>query len=127
MNTTATLLLKPAARDEDLAEQANPGHGIPSQDPDPAAQVALQPEEAEREARSVMAGGGIVGGAALGAGIGVAVAGPVGVLVGGTLGAVAGALGGAAAGTMLDPVHAGSDKAVRGGDERHVEGLPVRR
>ena len=29
--------------DEDLAEQANPGHGIPSQDPDAAAQTALEP------------------------------------------------------------------------------------
>lgn len=86
--------------DKDLAEQANPGHGVPSQDTDPAAQTALAPAEAEREAKSVMMGGGVVGGAALGAAIGVAVAGPVGVVVGGTLGAVAGALGGSAAGAM---------------------------
>jgi len=86
--------------DPDLAEQARPGHGVPSQDPDSAAQVALAPEEAAREAKSVMAGSGMVGGAALGAGIGVAVGGPVGVVVGGTLGAIAGALGGAAAGAM---------------------------
>jgi len=86
--------------DPDLAEQAQPGHGVPSQDPDAAAQVALAPEEAAREAKSVMAGSGMVGGAALGAGIGVAVGGPVGVVVGGTLGAIAGALGGAAAGAM---------------------------
>ncbi|MDO8772805.1 MAG: alpha/beta hydrolase [Burkholderiaceae bacterium] len=84
--------------DEDLAEQANPGHGIPSQDPDAAAQTPLEPHEAEREAKSVLVGGGVVAGAATGAAIGVAVAGPVGVLVGATLGAVAGALGGAAAG-----------------------------
>jgi non-heme chloroperoxidase len=83
--------------DPDLAEQARPGHGVPSQDPNAAAQVALSPEEAEREARSVMTGGGMVGGAALGAGIGVAVGGPVGVVVGGALGAVVGALGAAAA------------------------------
>ena len=84
--------------DEDLAEQANPGHGIPSQDPNIAAQTVLEPHEAKREANSVLMGGGMVAGAATGAVIGVAVAGPVGVLVGATLGAVAGAMGGAAAG-----------------------------
>ena len=84
-------------KDEDLAEQARPGHGIPSQDPDPTAQVALNPEESHREVRSVLTGGGMVAGAASGAAIGVAVAGPVGVLVGVALGAVAGVLGGAAA------------------------------
>ena len=84
--------------DEDLAEQANPGHGIPSMDTNAAAQIPLEPHEAEREANSVLVGGGVVAGAATGAAIGVAVAGPVGVLVGATLGAVAGALGGAAAG-----------------------------
>jgi hypothetical protein len=89
--------------DEDLAEQARPGHGVPSQDPDPAAQFPLAPGEAEREADSVLAGGGILVGAAAGAAIGVAVAGPVGVVVGGTLGAVAGALGGAAAGALVTP------------------------
>lgn len=88
--------------DEDLAEQARPGHGIPSQDPDPAAQVPLEPEEIEREANSVLAGGGVMVGAAAGAAIGGVVAGPVGVLVGGTLGSVAGALGGAAAGIMAN-------------------------
>lgn len=87
-----------APADEDLAEQANPGHGIPSQDPNTAAQTPLEPHEAEREANSVLVGGGVVAGAATGAAIGVAVGGPVGVLVGATLGAVAGALGGAAAG-----------------------------
>jgi non-heme chloroperoxidase len=84
--------------DKDLVEQANPGHGIPSQDPDAAAQTMLQPHEAEREANSALVGGGLMAGAATGAAIGVAVAGPVGVLVGASLGAVAGALGGAAAG-----------------------------
>jgi hypothetical protein len=92
-----------AARDADLAEQAVPGHGVPSQDPDLAAQAAIKPDEAEREAKSVLAGGGAVGGAAVGATIGVVVAGPVGVVVGGTLGAVAGALGGGAAGTLMNP------------------------
>lgn len=93
--------------DEDLAEQANPGHGIPSQDPDGAAQTELEPHEAEREAKSVLVGGGVVAGAATGAAIGVAVAGPVGILAGATLGAVAGALSGAAAGAAASPVDLG--------------------
>lgn len=84
--------------DEDLAEQAKPGHGIPSQDPDAAAQTQLKPHEAEREVNSVLIGGGVMAGVATGAAIGVAVAGPVGVLVGATVGAVAGAMGGVAAG-----------------------------
>jgi hypothetical protein len=103
MNSSTTVPSNTAPPDEDSDEQARPGHGIPSQDPNPAAQIALEPEEAEREAKSVMAGGGMVGGAAIGATIGVAVAGPVGVVVGGTLGAVAGALGGAAAGSVMNP------------------------
>ncbi|MDO9201523.1 MAG: alpha/beta hydrolase [Hydrogenophaga sp.] len=84
--------------DEDLVEQARPGHGIPSQDPDPAAQTALEPQEAEREADSVFLAGGLVAGMATGAAIGAGVAGPAGLVVGGALGAVAGSLGGAAAG-----------------------------
>ncbi len=103
MNPSAPIPSQPEAVDPDLVEQALPGHGVPSQDPDPAAQVALRPEEAEREAKSVLMGGGIVAGAAAGATAGVLVAGPVGVLVGATLGAVAGALGGAAAGATAAP------------------------
>jgi hypothetical protein len=105
MNTTRKVPKRIATptRDQDLAAQARPGHGIPSQDPDAGAQVALDPEDAEREGHSVLAGGGAVGGAAVGAAVGVVVAGPVGVVVGGTLGAVAGALGGAAAGTAMAP------------------------
>ena len=93
--------------DEDLAEQARPGHGIPSQDTDPAAQVALEPAEAQREVHSVLTGGGAVAGAATGAAIGVAVAGPVGIVVGVALGAVAGALGGAAAASAATSEEAG--------------------
>ena len=37
MNPPAKLPSKSAPVDEDLAEQARPGHGIPSQDPDTAA------------------------------------------------------------------------------------------
>lgn len=93
--------------DEDLVDQARPGHGIPSQDPDPAAQTALEPQESEREAQSALMGGGVVAGVATGAAIGVMVAGPVGVMVGATVGAVAGALGGAAAGAAANPEDAG--------------------
>lgn len=88
--------------DADMAEQAIPGHGIPSQDPEPAAQPMLDAEDAKREANSALTGGGALAGVATGAAIGVAVAGPVGVLVGAAIGAVAGALGGAAAGTMAN-------------------------
>ena len=100
-STTQSTGLTPA--DPDLAEQAVPGHGVPSQDPNPGAQVALDPEEAERESKSALMGGGIVAGVATGAAVGAAVAGPVGVLVGGTLGAVAGAIGGGAAGGLASP------------------------
>ncbi|MES2482862.1 MAG: hypothetical protein V4609_12760 [Pseudomonadota bacterium] len=103
MNSSATVSSQAAPRDADLAEQAKPGHGIPSQDPSPAAQQPMTPEEAEREGKSALAGGGAVGGAAIGASIGGVVGGPVGVVVGGTLGAVAGALGGAAAGGGKKP------------------------
>ena len=99
---TGTALPADRPADEDLAEQARPGHGVPSQDPDPAAQLGLTPQESLRESKSVLMGGGVMAGAATGAAIGVAVAGPVGVVVGGTLGGVAGALGGAAAGTQVD-------------------------
>ena len=98
--TTEPAVVKPV--DPDLARQAVPGHGVPSKDPNLAAQVALNPEEAERESKSVLVGGGLVAGTAAGAAIGAAVAGPVGVLVGGTLGAVAGAISGSAAGKVIN-------------------------
>jgi non-heme chloroperoxidase len=103
MNPSVRSTLHIPPDDEDLAEQAVPGHGIPSQDPDPAAQIPLTTQEAEIESQSTLAGGGMVVGMVAGAGIGVAVAGPVGVMVGATLGAVAGALGGAAAGAAGSP------------------------
>jgi non-heme chloroperoxidase len=110
MNPYASPPSNATATDTDLAQQARPGYGVPSQDPRPAAQIPLQPEEAEREARSVLVGGGVMTGAATGAAIGTLVAGPVGVVVGATLGAVAGALGGAAAGTMVNPEDASGAK-----------------
>jgi hypothetical protein len=103
MNSSTTQPTDATPVDPDLVEQAVPGHGVPSQDPDSAAQVAIDPEEAERESKSVLMGGGVVAGSAAGAAVGAVVAGPVGVLVGGTIGAVAGALGGGAAGELVNP------------------------
>ena len=103
MNPSNTATSNTAAADEDITEQARPGHGIPSQDPNPAAQFAQEPAAEQREVQSVLMGGGVVAGLATGAAIGVVVAGPAGVVVGGALGAVAGALGGAAAVTTLNP------------------------
>ena len=122
MNSSVTLPSQAAPHDQDLAEQARPGHGVPSQDPNPAAQIPLKPEEAEREAKSVLTGGGVVGGAVIGATIGVAVGGPVGVVVGGTLGAVAGALGGAAAGTVMNQGNSSSvDPMLEGSAPAHTD------
>ena len=101
MNPTIKPPSTASSADEDMDEQARPGHGIPPQDPNPAAQMPLNPEEAEREAKSGLMGGGVVAGAATGAALGIAVAGPAGVVVGTALGAVAGALGGAAAGAVV--------------------------
>mgnify|MGYP003616799037 CR=1 FL=1 len=95
---TAIDLVEPI--DPDLAEQAKPGHGVPSQDPSGAAQVGLLPDEAEREAKSSFVGGGAVAGMVAGAAAGAVVGGPIGVLVGGTVGTLAGALGGEAAGMI---------------------------
>ncbi len=106
MNASANPPSNPLPADADLAEQARPGYGIPSQDPRPAAQTALGPREAKREAQSVLAGGGVMVGAAAGAAVGTVVAGPVGAVVGGTLGAVAGAVGGVAAGAGVEPADA---------------------
>lgn len=88
---------------KDLAEQAHPGHGIPSQDPASPAQFPLNAAESDRETNSVLTGGGMVAGAATGAAIGAVAAGPVGVLVGGSVGAVVGALGAQAAGAVISP------------------------
>ena len=89
--------------DPDMAQQANPGFGIPSQDPRPGAQAPLLPDEAKREARSVLVGGAAMAGAATGATLGVVVGGPAGVLVGAAVGAVVGAVGGEAAGGLVAP------------------------
>jgi hypothetical protein len=94
---------KPSPDDTDLARQARPGYGIPSQDPRPGAQSPLAGAEAEREARSVFAGGGVVAGAITGSAIGLLAAGPAGALIGGALGGIAGAVGGAAMGGMAKP------------------------
>ncbi len=78
MKPVATPPSRTVPADEDLAEQARPGHRIPSQDPDPATQIPLEPKEVDREAKSVLVSGGLVAGAATGAAIGVVVAGPWG-------------------------------------------------
>lgn len=93
--------------DPDLLEQANPGHGVPSQDPDAAAQVGMTPQESEREAESSLVGGGAAAGMVGGAAVGAVVGGPVGAVIGATAGAVAGGLGGAAAGAVLKPGESG--------------------
>jgi hypothetical protein len=122
-STTQSTGVQPA--DPDLAEQAVPGHGVPSQDPNAAAQVALDPEEAERESKSALMGGGIVAGVATGAAIGAVVAGPVGVMVGGTIGAVAGALGSSAAGGLANPESTTSaDEAPKDAEDTHRSILP---
>lgn len=108
MNSTTTQPTDAKPVDPDLAQQAVPGHGVPSQDPSPAAQVGLSPEEAERESRSVLMGGGLVAGLATGAAVGAAVASPVGILVGGTVGAVAGVVGSRVAGESVNPESASS-------------------
>jgi non-heme chloroperoxidase len=102
MKSTAITPPTVAPVDEDVAEQARPGHGIPSQDPNPTAQFPQEPADMQREIKSALVGGGVVAGAATGATIGVAVAGPVGVVVGAAAGAVAGAMGGAAAGAAVN-------------------------
>jgi len=119
MNLPPTTPSDTVAVDGDLAEQAHSGRGVPSQDPESAAQFPLAPEEAEREAKSVFVGGGAVAGAATGAAIGVAVAGPVGVVVGATLGTVIGALGAVAAGTVVKP-EAPSSANTASADKVHV-------
>lgn len=86
--------------DPDLAEQARPGHGVPSQDPDPAAQCPIEAAHAKTEEKSVFVAAAALAGAATGAAVGTAVAGPVGVVVGGTVGTFVGAIGGAAAGAQ---------------------------
>jgi non-heme chloroperoxidase len=121
MKPSATQPSKTLPVDPDLAEQARPGHGVPSQDPTPAAQIPLEPEEAEREAKSVLMGGGVMAGAATGAAIGTVAAGPVGGVVGATLGAVAGGLGGAAAGTMVNQDSSRADSAPTDTVRLHID------
>ena len=102
MNPVSHPIVKETPVDGDLAEQAMPGHGVPSQDPSPAAQTALTPGESERESNSALMGGGSVAGMAAGAAVGVAVGGPIGAFVGGAAGAIVGALGAAAVGQVVD-------------------------
>jgi non-heme chloroperoxidase len=118
-NPNPTSTSSPA--DPDLAQQARPGYGVPSQDPRPAAQVPLEPAEMMREANSVLVGGGAMAGTAAGAAIGVALGGPVGVLVGAAIGGVAGAVGTAVTSIAASGHHADSADRV----ERLASGHPV--
>lgn len=125
MNTSNELPSDVKASDPDLAEQAVPGHGIPSQDPNPAAQVTLTPEEARQESKSVLIGGGVVAGLATGAAVGAAVAGPVGILVGATAGAVGGVLGSAAVGELVSPKsEASAAKSPKDSEDTPHSGTP---
>lgn len=122
MNPLTTPSSTPTAVDTDLTEQAKPGHGIPSQDPDPSAQTALTAHEVEREANSALVGGGLVAGAVTGAAIGVALGGPVGIVAGATLGAVAGVMGGSAAGAAASTeVPSSSDTVPAHAVRLHIE------
>ena len=102
MNSPTILQPDPKPIDPDLAEQAIPGHGIPSQDPDPAAQYGLTPKEAERESKSILIGGGLVAGMTAGAAVGAAAAGPVGILLGSSVGDIAGVVGTSAVGKLVN-------------------------
>ena len=95
--------IPPNPVDPDTEKQAVLGHGVPSQDPDSSAQVGLSHEEAERESKSVLIGGGLVAGLATGAAVGAAALGPVGILVGGTIGGIAGAVSTNAVGKLIKP------------------------
>lgn len=112
MNPSTTSPADVKAVDPDLAKQAVAGHGVPSQDPESSAQVALSPEEADRESKSALIGGGMVAGLITGSAVGAVVAGPVGILVGGTVGAIAGVVGSNAAGELMNPksIASGNDK-----------------
>ena len=94
--------------DEDLAEQARPGYGIPSQDPRTGAQTALEPEDAEREAHSALMGGGMMAGAAAGAAVGGVVGHQIGKGNGRKVATALGVLGGAVVGAGA----AGTEKMV---------------
>lgn len=110
----------PEAGDADLAAQARPGYGVPSQDPRPGAQQPLSPAEATREAGSTLAAGGVLAGAAAGAAVGAVVGGPAGVVVGGAVGGIAGAVGGAAAGKAIAGAGVGLHIEDSGGNGRPV-------
>ncbi len=123
MKTSTAQVHKAVPADEDLAKQARPGHGIPSQDPNPAAQIRLNPEEAAREANSALVGGSLIAGEVIGATLGALAAGPVGLVIGATLGAVAGAVGGTAVGGTALSGTAVSGEAVGGTETATEQGV----
>ena len=121
MNSPTTLPTDPKPADQDITKQAVPGHGVPSQDPESGAQVGLSPEEAERESKSALIGGGMVAGLVTGSAVGAVVAGPVGILVGGTVGAIAGVVGSNAAGALVNP----ESRASAGSEPKTGSAIPT--
>lgn len=96
---------KVSVLDPDLQEQVVKGHGVPSQDPDPSAQIQLSAAEAAREVRSALTGGGMIAGAALGCLMGAIWAGGAGAVLGSVARSVLGvlaALAALAAGVHVD-------------------------
>lgn len=81
-----------------VPDLAKPGHGVPSQDPDPAAQYPIAWDHAAQERKSVFAGAGGIAGAAMGVLASIALAGPAAIVFGCMFGAFAGALAGGIAG-----------------------------
>ncbi|MGB4117634.1 MAG: hypothetical protein WBK51_13930 [Polaromonas sp.] len=102
MNSPTTLPTDVTPVDPVVAKQSVPGFGVPSQNPESGAQVGLSREEAERESKSALIGGGMVAGLVTGSAVGAVVAEPVGILVGGTVGAIAGVVGSNAAGELVN-------------------------
>ena len=115
--------IPPNPVDPDTAEQAVPGHGVPSQDPESSAQVGLDAHEAARESKSVLTGGGLVAGMVTGAGVGAVVAGPVGILAGGTLGAIAGVAAGMASSNAVSEMVKSKPTVNADGDRRNPDGI----
>lgn len=77
-------------QDPDLHAQAKLGHGVPSQDPSPEAQLMLSDAEQAREFASSFTGTGLIAGSALLATAGGLVGGSTGLLLGAMIGAFTG-------------------------------------
>ena len=123
MTSSSPPPIPPNPVDPDTAEQAVPGHGVPSQDPEAEAQVGLSAHEAAREAKSVLTGGGLVAGMVTGAGVGAVVAGPVGILAGGTLGAIAGVAAGVVGSNAVGEIVKPKQKVNADNDQQNPDNI----